>query len=209
MIVVWNVVKQWISWFSTIINAANGNIFFVATSWVVKSTGNGIESLIPENSNIKFVWVRYTFNTVALVTNTIVETTGNWKMLDCSLVGTEVKSASSIDSSSSDLDICTTVGISTFNRVPDLTWPWTLNLSFFSMKHSYLVSPKEKAKKNLRRQRLKWLLKISFLLKWFNEWNECWCGWSADDASGWNVKKFFGKECGRIKSVCNGMHSGR
>ena len=79
--------------------------------------------MIPENSNIKFVWVCYTFNTIALVTNTIVETARNGKMFDCSLIGTEVNCASSIDSSSSDLDICTTVGISTFNGVPDLTWP--------------------------------------------------------------------------------------
>ena len=35
MIVVWNVVKQWLSRFGAIVNAADGNIFFVATGWVV------------------------------------------------------------------------------------------------------------------------------------------------------------------------------
>ena len=192
MIVVWNVVKQWISWFGTIVNAANCNIFFVATGWVVQSASSRIESLIPENGNIKFVWVGYTFNTVAFVSRTIVETTGNWKMFDRILIGTEINGASTINSGSSDLDICTAVGVSTFNGVPDLSWPWTLNLSLFL--YSNLVAPIKKLKKNSRRQRLKWLLKISFLLKLSFSMNgmkqilvDDQHQWS--DASGWNVKK--------------------
>ena len=208
MIVVWNVVKQWISRFGTIVNAADGNIFFVTTGWVVQSTSSRIESLIPENGNIKFVWVGYTFNAVAFVSRTIVETTRDGEMFDWSLIRTEVNGASTINSGSSDLDICTTIGVSTFNGVPDLSWPWTLNLSLFL--YSNLVAPIKLAKKT----------------HGGNGWNDCWkfhFYWngsmngmksaSADDqqmmprAEMW--KKFFGKECGRIKSVCNGMHSGR
>ena len=129
MIVVWNIIKQWISWFCTIINAVDCNVFFIATGWVIKSSGNGIKSLVPENSDIEFVWIGYTIDTIAFVTRTVVETSGNRKMFDGTLIGTKVNGASTINSSSSKLNIGTTVGISSFDSVPDLSWPWALKIN--------------------------------------------------------------------------------